>query len=59
MKTSGNVSELSNLLLQVCLTSNFEVLNAIFLASTEPEWIEYIQELLIDAIWLLGIESVL
>lgn len=51
---TGDTSQLSPLLLEICSTNQLELLNEIFLSSNDPEWIEYIQELLIDIIWLLG-----
>ena len=57
IKQSGDISQLTPLLLEIFSSSfngRFELLNEIFSASNELEWIEYVQEQIIDVIWLLG-----
>lgn len=58
IKESGDTNHLSNILFEVFSTgeieNNLRLLNEIFQASNEPEWIEYLQELVIDIIWTLG-----
>jgi hypothetical protein len=57
IKQSGNLSQLNSLFLEIfsaTFSGRFELLNEILNASKEPEWIEHVQEQIIDIIWLLG-----
>lgn len=63
IKQSGNSSNLSHFLLDLMSKNEiesalrFELLNEIFSLSKEVEWVDHVQEALIDVIWLLGKSS--
>lgn len=63
MKKSRDASNLPALLLDLFLSTQtgnedrLAFLNEVFAVSTEPEWLDHVQELLVDIIWLLGKRS--